>query len=152
MAAYLKYYPFVGSVADAQVNIIGSDHVFKAIIHTDNTAQTASSVTSCTQPTSANGYPGTNTITYVMSPLTAALVTTAAGLAFQPTGDTVWTAAGGNLGAPTTGLQYFSIYDDTPTTPVADPLMCKFDYGAPFVVATGETMTLDYGTDLFTLA
>jgi hypothetical protein len=147
----VKYYPFVGSLVDAQINIIGNDHTFRAVIHSDGTAQTASSVTSCSQIPSANGYPGTNSITYVMSPTTAVGVTSSTGIAFQPTGDTTWTAAGGTLGGVTNG-RYFSIYDDTPTTPVADPLMCQFDYGAPFTVASGETMTLDYDTNLFTLA
>jgi hypothetical protein len=88
--------------------------------------------------------PGTNTISYTCA-------NSGGTVSFSPTGDITWTATGGTLGAPTTGLQYFSIYDDTPTTPIADPLMCKFDYGAPFVVATGETMTLDFDTTLFQL-
>lgn len=63
--------------------------------------------------------------------------------------DVVWTASGGgNLGASTTG-RYFSIYDDTAT---GDPLMCSFDYGATFTVADGETMTLNFGASLNTLA
>jgi hypothetical protein len=60
----------------------------------------------------------------------------------------VWTASGGNLGASTTG-RYFSIYDDTSA---ADNLLCSFDYGSTFTVASGETMTLDFGASLWTLA
>ena len=59
----------------------------------------------------------------------------------------VWTATGGNLGASTTG-RYFTIYDDTSA---ADNLLCSYDYAATFTVATGETMTLDFGASLFTM-
>jgi hypothetical protein len=62
--------------------------------------------------------------------------------------DVVWTASGGNLGSSTTG-RYVSIYDDTSTS---DNLLCSYDYGATFTVATGETFTLDFGASLFTLA
>jgi hypothetical protein len=62
--------------------------------------------------------------------------------------DVVWTASGGNLGSSTTG-RYVSIYDDTSA---ADNLLCSYDYGATFTVATGETFTLDFGASLWTLA
>ena len=62
--------------------------------------------------------------------------------------DVVWTASGGNLGASTTG-RYVSISDDTAT---GNDLMNSYDYGATFTVASGETMTLDYGASLYTFA
>jgi hypothetical protein len=143
MAAYLKYEPFVEQVSNKVIDVFGATDVFKAVIHTDDTALSTTSVTSVTQISGTNGYTtGGNTITYTCA-RSAGTVT------FAPTADITWTASGGNLGGSTTG-QYFSIYDDTPTTP-ADPLMCKFDYGADFTVAAGETMTLDFDTTLFTL-
>jgi hypothetical protein len=144
VAAYLKYEPFVGSLADAQINAVGATDTFKVVIHTDNAALSTASVTTLSQILSANGYPGSNTLTYTCSP--------ASGTVTFISGDITWTATGGNLGNSTSG-RYFSIYDDTPTTPIADPLMCKFDYGASFTVATGETMTLDCDpiAGLFTL-
>ncbi len=62
--------------------------------------------------------------------------------------DVVWTASGGNLGGSTTG-RYFTIYDDTSA---ADNLLASYDYTATFTVASGETMTVDFGASLFTLA
>src|SRR5574343_394998 len=64
--------------------------------------------------------------------------------------DVVFTASGGNLGASTTG-RYFSIYDDTPTSP-ADPLQMYYDYGSTFTVADTETMTLDFAATFWTVA
>ena len=91
----------------------------------------------------ANGYTtGGENITYNSTRSGGTITSTAV--------DVVWTASGGNLGASTTG-RYFPIYDDTPAAP-ADPLICYYDYGATFTVATGETMTVDFGASFFTLA
>lgn len=47
-------------------------------------------------------------------------------------------------------FRYVVIYDDTPTSP-ADPLVCWYDYGSSISLAAGETLTLDFGANLFTL-
>jgi len=143
MAAYLKYEPFVEQVSNKIIDVFGATDVFKAVIHTDNAALTTTSVSSLTQLAGSNGYTtGGTAVTYTCT-RTGGTVT------FAPSADITWTASGGSLGGG--AAQYFSIYDDTPTSP-ADPLMCKFDYGTTFTVAPGETMTLDFDTTLFTLA
>jgi hypothetical protein len=48
-------------------------------------------------------------------------------------------------------FRYVVIYDDTPTSP-ADPLVCWYDYGSSISLANGETFTIDFGANLFTLA
>ncbi len=47
-------------------------------------------------------------------------------------------------------FRYVVIYDDTPTSP-ADPLVCWYDYGSSISLANGETFTVDFGANLFTL-
>ncbi len=47
-------------------------------------------------------------------------------------------------------FRYVVIYDDTPTSP-ADPLVCWYDYGSSITLANGETFTIDFGANLFTL-
>ena len=47
-------------------------------------------------------------------------------------------------------FRWVAIYNDDPTSP-ADPLVCYFDYGSDVTLASGETFTLDFATDLFTL-
>lgn len=47
-------------------------------------------------------------------------------------------------------FRYVVIYDDTPTSP-ADPLVCWYDYGSSITMANGETLTIDFGANLFTL-
>ena len=47
-------------------------------------------------------------------------------------------------------FRYVVIYDDTVTSP-ADPLVCWYDYGSSITMASGETFTIDFGANLFTL-
>lgn len=62
------------------------------------------------------------------------------------TADLVLTASG-NVAT----FRYVAIYNDTPSSP-ADPLICWYDYGGDVSLASGETFTVDFGSELFTLA
>ena len=46
-------------------------------------------------------------------------------------------------------FRYVVLYNDTATN---DELICWFDYGAEITLNAGESLTLDFGTSLFTLA
>jgi hypothetical protein len=48
-------------------------------------------------------------------------------------------------------FRYVVIYDDTPTSP-ADPLVCWYDYGSAITMANAETLLIDFGANLFTVA
>lgn len=48
-------------------------------------------------------------------------------------------------------FRYVVIYDDTVTSP-ADPLVCWYDYGSSITMANGETFTIDFGANLFSLS
>jgi hypothetical protein len=54
-----------------------------------------------------------------------------------------WTASGANFAEG----RYIYIYDDTPTSPVADPLIGYLDYGSAFVVTDGNTLTVTPGAN-----
>jgi len=142
MATYTKYETFVENLANKLIDAFGTTDTWRAVIHTDApVVATDNALADLTQITGSNGYTtGGESITF-NSTRTGGTVTATAT-------DVTWTASGGNLGNSTTG-RYFSIYDDTSA---GDNLLCNFDYSATFTVATGETMTLDFGTSLFTLA
>jgi hypothetical protein len=43
-------------------------------------------------------------------------------------------------------FRYLYVYNDTPTAP-ADPLVCQFDYGSALDLTSGESLTIDWGSD-----
>jgi len=61
--------------------------------------------------------------------------------------DVVWTAAGGTIGP----FRYVVLYNDTPTTPVVDPLIGWWDYGSNVTLQDTETFTWNELTEIFTL-
>jgi len=144
MATYVKYESGIEQIANKIMDVFGNQDVFKAVIHTDApVVATDTILTDLTQIAGSNGYTtGGNTITFNSTRSGGTITATAV--------DVTWTAAGGNLGASTTG-RYVSIYDDTPTSPV-DPLLMYYDYGSTFTVADTETLTLDFGVSFWTLA
>jgi hypothetical protein len=142
MASYVKYEPFIERFANMVIDAFGTTHVYKVVIHTDApTVATDDDVADLTQIGNSNGYTtGGEDITF-NSTRSGAIVTATAT-------DVVWTASGGSpLGNSTTG-RYFSYYDDTHAS---DALVAYWDYGSTFTVASGETMTLDFGASLWTL-
>jgi hypothetical protein len=142
MATYTKYEPFIERLANKEIDWFGTTDTFKAVIHTDApTAATDDDLADLTQIGGSNGYTtGGEDIQNDATRSGATVTMTAV--------DVVWTASAGNLGASTTG-RYISIYDDTHAS---DALMASFDYGSTFTVASGETLTLDFGASLATLA
>lgn len=142
MATYTKYETAIEKLCNKLIDAFGTTDTWKAVIHTDAPVVATDSVlTDLTQITGNNGYTtdGDN-ITFNSTRSGGTVTATAT--------DVVWTASGGNLGSSTTG-RYFTIYDDTSA---ANDLWCSYDYGATFTVAVGETMTLDFGASLFTIA
>lgn len=143
MAAFVKYETFIEALANKLIDAFGTTDTWRAIIHTDapTVATDADATIDLTQIAGNNGYTtGGENITFNSTRSGGTVTATAV--------DVVWTASGGNLGSSTTG-RYISIYDDTATN---NQLLCSYDYGATFTVASGETMTLDFGASLFTLA
>ena len=142
MATFTKYETFIENFCNKLIDAFGATDTWKAVIHTDApVVATDNAVSDLTQIAGSNGYTtGGDSISFN---------STRSGGTVTATGtDVVWTASGGNLGASTTG-RYVSIYDDTSA---ADNLICSYDYGATFTVASGETFTLDFGASFFTAA
>ena len=65
------------------------------------------------------------------------------------------TASGGSIAT----FRYVVLYNDTPTTPNADPLIAYWDYGSPLTLADGESISIKFNNanvgaagTIFTLA
>ncbi len=142
MATFTKFEPFVEHLCNKLIDAFGTTDTWKAVIHTDApVVATDASVSDLTQIAGNNGYTTGGADISFNSTRSGGTVTATAT-------DVVWTAVTGNLGSSTTG-RYISIYDDTST---GDYLLCSYDYGATFTVAVGESITLDFGASLFSLA
>jgi hypothetical protein len=138
MATYNKLNGFVEHLAE-KVHNLQSDAITVAL---SNTAPGSES----TPPTGA-------TTACVLANVTQVAYTTLSASS-QTSGtyslvinDLVLTSSGGTTGP----FRYVYIYNDTPTSP-ADPLIAYFDYGSSITLADGETLTLDFGTNLLTIA
>jgi len=142
MATYTKYEQFIENLANKLIDAFGTTDTWKAVIHTDAPVVATDNVLGdLTQIAGSNGYTtGGTDITFNSTRSGGTVTATAV--------DVVWTASGGNLGNSTTG-RYVSYYDDTSTL---DNLAASWDYGSTFTVASGETLTLDFGASLWTLA
>ena len=142
MATYVKYETAIEALCNKLIDAFGTTDTWRVVIHTDApTVATDAALSDLTQIAGNNGYTtGGENITFNSTRSGGTVTATAT--------DVVWTASTGNLGSSTTG-RYFSIYDDTST---GDSLWCSYDYGATFTVAVGETMTVDFGSTLFTIA
>lgn len=140
MATFSKFNCFVEDVAEKAHNL-GSDALKVALTNTAPAAtDTTWNTTSHPAPAAANGYTaGGNAITISSASQTSG--------AFKLVlADTVFTAAGGNIGP----FRYAILYN---TTASAKPIG-YWDYGSSVTLATGETFTVDFDatTGVLTLA
>ena len=140
MASYVKYENFVQVLMNKEVDLFGTTDTVNAAIHTDApVVATDTALANLTQIT-GTGY----AVGDIQNDATRA------GGTVTMTGvDFVWTAGAADW---TSTARYVSIYDDTATTPTADPLIASWDYGATVAVGNGETFTLDFGASVFTIA
>jgi hypothetical protein len=144
MAAFTKLNGFVEHLAE-KVHNLGSDTLTIALT---NTAPGSES----TPPTGATGTNVLANLTQIAyTNLSTRVVTVSSsaqsGGTYSLVGtDLVLTASGA-----VSPFRYVYLYNDTPTSPV-DPLIGYWDYGSSVTLATGETFTLDFGTEILTIA
>lgn len=85
-----------------------------------------------TEIAAGNGYPAGGVAT-------AAVLTTAAGVAKLTLADVTFTASGGDMPE----FRYIVVYDDTPTTPTK-PLIAWIDYGSSLTLKAADSLTIDF--------
>lgn len=136
MATYNKFNSFVEAIAE-KVHNLGADTLTVALCAAANAPVAGNSVLAdLTQIAYTN--------------LSARTLTTnsssqSAGSYTLVLADKVLTASGGSVAT----FRYVVIYNDTATN---DELIAWYDHGSNVTLADGETYTIDFGAQLFTLA
>lgn len=134
MVAYNKYdsyvLAFVNGVHDWDA------HVFKvALTNSAPNVATHTGLSNITELATSGGYTAGGATTTITTSSSGTNPATAKVVGTDPA---VWTGSGAGF-----TFRYAVLYNDTPTTPVADPLVSYWDYGSSQLVALGETLTVD---------
>jgi hypothetical protein len=142
-SAYVKYQVFPGNLAAKILDLLGTagstaDTLKVALTNTAPNVSTDTVLANITEITAHNGYSAGGSST--------ANVGTASGGTLTVVGtDIVFTASGGTIGP----LQYAVLYDSTAS---GGPLIAYWDYGSSITLNDGDTLTVDFGASLFTVA
>lgn len=139
MASYVKYEVFSENLAE-KVHDLNADTLKIALSNTAPVVATDAVLADVTEISAGNGYSAGGADTTNSTSRTGA-TTSVVGV------DVTFTASGGTIGP----FRYAILYNDTPTSP-ADPLIAYWDYGSSITLNDGESFTVDFGTEMFTVA
>lgn len=138
MVAYNKFECFVGDLG-LKVHNLNTDTINCYLTVNAPSTSLDSIKTDLAELATGGGYTGAKDITNTYSE--------AAGTGTLAATDVVWTGTGTGFGP----IQYAVIYNDNPTSPL-DPLIGWWNYGSTVSVGNGETFTVNFGTNVFTLS
>ena len=138
MATYVKYQDFVEQLCKGVHNF--SSHTFKVALSNGVPDATHTTLSAISELSTANGYTAGGATTTIGITETTGTVTVTA------TDPAAWTASGAGI-----SFRYAALYNDTATSP-ADALIAYWDNGSTTTVTAGNTLQVDFGATLFTLA
>jgi hypothetical protein len=137
MATFVIFDDFMLNLGEKLIDLNG-DTLKWALTNSAPVADTGDALADITQIANGNGYTTGGT---ALTGVTWAETSAGSGVWRLSAADTVFTAAGGSIGP----FRYAVLYDDTPTTPIVDPLIGYLDYGSAITVPDGGTFTIDIG-------
>jgi hypothetical protein len=137
MAAYVKNFGFVEDIAEGIHNLATGTLAVYLTTQAAAPTQGGTVLAGITQiaTRTTNTYPNLSTLV-IGAPTSSAQASGTYKLVLP---DLVLTASGA-----VATFRWVGIFNDTPTSPLVDPLICYFDYGADVTLANGETFTLDF--------
>lgn len=138
MATYNKFQDFVGNLGVSEVHDLNADQLECYYSNAAPSASLDSVKADLAEITNQNGYTAPEDTTNAASEASGTLTVTGT--------DITTTASGGSFGA----LQYVVLMNTTPTSPL-DPLIGWWDYGSSITVSDGESFTVDFGANIFTI-
>lgn len=140
MATYVKFEQFSEDLASGVHNLAAAGHTLKLYLtNATPNAATHAVKADLAEISVGNGYTGPVDIENAISRTGGTTTLTSV--------DKVITASGGSVGP----FRYVVIFNDDPTSPV-DPLVAYWDYGSTATLNDGESLTVDFGASLLTIA
>lgn len=142
MAVFNKFESFSEALANGQIDCTNDNlKIFLTNTAPDYTTmqyrELLGPVYPLPEPATANGYVAGGQTTNNTVSRTGG-VTSVIGV------DVIWTATGGSIGP----FRYVVLYD---STNAQGDLIGAWDYGSSITLAAGETLTVDFGTSMFTV-
>lgn len=138
MASAVKYNIFCQDIGRA-VHNLNSDVLKIALTNTAPNVSTHVGLSDITEISPGNGYTAGGTA------VGSTAYSQTGGTASLTGNDVVFTASGGSMAA----FRYAVLYNDTST---GDKLIQYWDYGSSVTLAVGETLTVDFTTNILTVA
>ncbi len=136
MATFNKFQPFVEHVAEGVHNF--ASHQIKVALTNSAPAGTEATLSQITEISYTNC--SSRDVTTSSSSQTS-------GTYSLVCADLTLTASGGSVGP----FSHVVLYNDTPTSP-ADPLIGYYAYGSSITLASGETLLINFGANVLTIA
>lgn len=136
MATYVKYSDFAEQLCRAKHDF--NSHTFKVALSNGTPSQSHTQLSDISELSTAGGYTAGGANTTIGISETSGTVTITA------TDPAAWTASGSGI-----TFRYAALYNDTST---GDLLVAYWDNGSSTTVTVGNTLTVDFGATLFTLA
>lgn len=140
MATFVKFQQFVEDLGNGVHDLVGTEHTLKVYLSNTTPSVSLDAVKAdLAEIATGTDYTGPIDIQNNGSETAGTLTVTAV--------DVVITANTPDVAQ----FRYAVIYNDTPTSP-ADPLIGYYDYGSAIDLAAGESITIDFGASLLTVA
>jgi hypothetical protein len=137
MATFNKFEVFTEHLAE-KVHNLDADTLSVYLSNAAPSASGDSFKADLAEISTGNGYTG---------PQDTQNATSRSGGVTSVTGVDVVITASGAVGP----FQYVELMNDTVTSPSADALIGWWDYGSPISLANGETFTINFSTEMFTI-
>lgn len=133
MAAYNKFNSFVEFLMNKEMDLFGTTETINVYLSNATPSASADLVKAdLAEIANGNGY---------AAPVDTQNDSTRSGGTVTLTGVSLTiTASGGSVGP----FQYVVAYDDTPTTPNADPLISWWDYASALTLLDGESFSIKF--------
>lgn len=133
MATFNKVNSFVELLAEGVHNL--ESHTFKVALVNGGVSAATTKLGDLTEIADSTGYTTGGTQAAVSSS-----AQTSGTYKLVLADPTKWTGSGAGMGP----FRYAVLYNDTPTSPYADPVVGYWDYGSSITLAAGEEFTVDF--------